>query len=362
MTSQLKIDENLICPYCSADNLLLEEKAVVCRSCNSRYCVENGIYIFTDKDYYFGEIDREDMRRILKRIKKDIAILNSIKAGEAIEDVKIGEFLVRYIFSEHRASYIDFLLKNYGYPKKRTSLDIGCGYGLIGSVMEKKGFKNYYVDLTIERLEFARIRNEFLGHSSGVYILGGDRNIPVKDGSVGILLCIGVLEWVPSSISDETPEETQARFLRHLFSKVEPGGYMILGIENRYAYRYLLGGRDDHTGIRFVTFLPRFLANFYSKVIGKGNYRNYLYSYNGLKKLIKRAGFSEIEIFYPHKDYRFANHTVCFDNHSEIEKLLRESGEKTRGIYRAINTGLRLLNLLNLYKYFAYSFIAIAKK
>lgn len=358
------LDDNLICPNCTHDVLQLNNGEIICKECNTKYTKDGDMYFFSAKNHYYGEISQENMIELLEKVRNNPSLLNSIKESVIPESAIVGDFLREYIFSNRRTSYIDFLLttKTNFLHKNMTSLDIGCGFGSIGSYFEEKGFKNYYVDLTRERLEFAYIKNNFYGCRNGVYILGGDKHIPVKDGSIDVVACIGVLEWIPSTTAGKYPEEIQLEFLKHLHSKIKENGYLILGIENRYAYTYMIGYPDDHTGIRFITFLPRLLSNIYSKIKGKGEYRNYLYGYYALKNILKKAGFKEIEIVYPHKDYRFARHTVRFNNHSYIDTLLKES-VKNKGCFRTLLIrGLRFLNRLDLYKYVAYSFIAIAKK
>ena len=49
-------------------------------------------------------------------------------------------------------------------------------------------------------------------------------------------------------------------------------------------------------------FLPRFLSNLISKIKLGRPYVNYLYSFNSLKKLLIKSGFSEVDLYtaYPH--------------------------------------------------------------
>ena len=354
-------DENLICPHCESGTLFLDEDAQIqCSECKKTYSNRNGIYLFTENDYFFGETSQEAAHELLNQIKREPERLRLMK--QRLDTESLDEFRWKYIFSESRTSYIDYFLSHHPITRNRTSLDIGCGYGSVGAYFEKHGFKNYYIDLTRERLEFAYIKNNFFGYKNGVYIYGGDKNIPIKDESVGVASCIGVLEWIPSTQTRKPPEDEQLDFLKKIHSKIQTNGHLLLGIENRYAYPYLLGYPDDHTGMRFITFLPRFLSNFYSKLSGKGEYRNYLYGYRELKQLILRAGFKEVEIVYPHMDYRFAEHTVRFDDSRNIDNLLKQHAKNKGYLHKFAINLLRLANKIGWYKYIAYSFIAIARK
>jgi len=355
------MDENIACPACGASDFKYIDDGVTCRTCQEHFVIDGGIYKFAERDYFFGETSRPVMRQVLEAMRRDPQVIDALRNGEVVDGVEISAFLRNYVFSADRTSYIDYLLMNYSVPQPLTSLDIGSGYGLVGSDMERRGFHNYYVELTPERLEFAAFKNRHLGYHNGTYVCGGDRRLPVRSQSMSVITCIGVLEWVPSSITTQSPEEVQLDFLRQIHDRLRPDGYLVLGIENRFAYKYFLGYPDDHTGIRFITFLPRFLSDFYSRTIGRGKYRNFLYGHDGLKELILKAGFSEVDIVHPYPDYRIAKTTAKFADKLDIDRQL--SSNTSQGFLKKIvDNALRIMSRIGLFRYFSYSFIAIAKK
>jgi hypothetical protein len=81
-----------------------------------------------------------------------------------------------------------------------------------------------------------------------------------------------------------------------------------VAIENRYALESLVGLRDTHTGLRWVTAMPRALANFVSRVRKQEPYRTYLYSRGGYERLFRRAGFGAVRVLdlvSSYNDYDF---------------------------------------------------------
>jgi hypothetical protein len=122
-------------------------------------------------------------------------------------------------------------------------------------------------------------------------------------------LLIGVLEWIGVEGKPDNPRNIQLRALRKIFKLLKKGGSVCIGIENRIGFSYLLDAKD-HSGLKFTSFMPRFVADLYMKLRKPSyrsnreasDYRTYTYTPRGYQKLLKEAGFEKMEIFvaYPH--------------------------------------------------------------
>ena len=83
-----------------------------------------------------------------------------------------------------------------------------------------------------------------------------------------------------------------------------PGGYVYIGIENRFSLRYMLGDHDDHSFIRFTSLMPRNVANLYCRLRIGGPYFTYTHSLSEYHRLLREAHFSDIRSYFPWPDYR----------------------------------------------------------
>jgi len=146
----------------------------------------------------------------------------------------------------------------------------------------------------------------------------------------------GVLEWVGLNNEGRNPNAIQQQVLGEMFRVVRPGGWLYVGIENRWYPRTLL--RDPHVGLPLVDALPRPLANVLSKAISKRPFQAYIYGHRKLRRMILGAGFSEVSVFSPFTGYQFpllyipirpraeALRTIAAINESQLIEALRTAG------------------------------------
>ena len=101
---------------------------------------------------------------------------------------------------------------------------------------------------------------------------------------------IGVLEYSIYYINSENPF---VDMLKRARAYLKPGGKLIIAIENKYGIKYWAGAREDHTG------------NLADGLMGyQGVERVTTFSRKGLEALIREAGFSNLEFYYPLPDYK----------------------------------------------------------
>lgn len=306
------IDEHIFgCPNCSGR---LEKRGQdwFCLPCERRYPTENGIADFrcSRHDYYFNPVPRDAMRK-----------LSSPNTNQSWDD-RIRTFLAH---TEWNPDWLDNLIADGRYawklflefPEGARVLDLGCGLGNLTKNIAPSVGTVYAMDLTSERLEFARVRFSEFNPTDRIELLaGGDGPfLPFCENSLDAVFLSGVLEWIPdddglwearskiskgwrmltSQFGVTNPRRQQLSFLREVRRVLKPEGQLFIAIENRLNYEYFAGRPDHHSGLKFGALMPRLLANLYSILINKRPYRTYTHSIAGYRKLLAQAGFDDCE-------------------------------------------------------------------
>lgn len=344
------------CPHCLG-MLMSLEKWLHCRECGATFPIVDGIPLLTDKgDYYFGESivkNRSAMQRVLESLKSehwDRRIMEVIGHDEA---------LVLYMFEEARGGF-KFLLP---LDSKLIALDVGSGYGVISISLARHLQHVVALDLTWERLLFARWLSKHKGISNITFVAGGDtRFLPFPNNMFDIVILNGVLEWIPKSLNIDkcTPNEIQHAFLKEIGRVLKPKGVLYIGIENRFAWQYWVGTREEHTGLPFISIIPRNLADIYSRCFKNEPYCTWTPSLPSFKSMLKRAGFHNVCITFAFPHYGMP----CWFVGEEQKQPYFSHRPKTRikaAIHRFLNspTGKRCWPML---KYFVPSFAATASQ
>jgi ubiquinone/menaquinone biosynthesis C-methylase UbiE len=305
--------DDLACPRC-AGAVSDRGSELACVACGASYPVRDGIADFRCHryDYYFNPLPRQEMEDLTRAAQSQPwqdtihRFLKGVKQNpEWFDDLVVDG---RYAWK--------LLLR---LPENATVLDLGCGLGnLVKNVAPNVG-RVVALDLTIERLRFARERFQRFNASDRITLLaGGDgAYLPFPDGSFDCVTLSGVLEWVAadgdwsrgdtrakraagaflSFFGSSNPRATQKRFLKEIGRILKPGGQVFIAIENRLSYCYFGGRPDHHSALWFGSLLPRFFANLYAMVARRSPYRTYTYSMNGLRRLLGSAGFASTEFY-----------------------------------------------------------------
>jgi SAM-dependent methyltransferase len=322
------------CPACGGT--LHQHEGFACGSCARTFVIRDGIVDFRveNRDYYFNPVPPEEMQRLIRDM--DVDGWARTVAG----------------FVRHTAQprdWIDNLTADGRYAWKvlldlrpeTVLLDLGCGLGNLSFNLAPHVARLYAMDLTWERIAFARRRFEGAGDRDHVVALaGGDgTHLPFPDGALDCVVLSGVLEWVGeagtrglddggklvrawrmarSAFGAGSPREVQRRFLLEVRRVLKPAGQLFIAIENRTSYRYFLGDADHHSGLRFSSLLPRPLANLYSIWAARRPYRTYTYSVAGYRRLLREAGFTQTEFF------------GLFPGYSHMRQIVPVDGRRAR--------------------------------
>ena len=199
---------------------------------------------------------------------------------------------------------LKFIKKKIDNLHDLSTLDLGCGGGGITITLSQACKKIVAMDINAHRVKVTNTRIKNKNITNTFVVRSDGAHLPFRDNFFSLVIVNGVLEWIPTSHT-QNPQKTQFNALAEVTRVLENGGFLYLGIENRYFLSFFFGAVDQHSQLRFVTLLPRKIANFYSMILKKRPYKTYLYSYWGLIRLLKNAGFPYISFYVPFPDYRF---------------------------------------------------------
>ncbi len=295
-----------VCPACKND-INKENSSFHCGNCRKYYSLEDTYVDFIpESTFYAGEVPQAEMAELIHNI-------DTIGFNPAL-NLFFKKFprLRAYITDKKRADWVFNILGN----ERNNCLDIGSGLGNISENLSYIFEKVYSVEGVKERIEFQKRRFKN-SKRSNIYISRGNvLSLPFRDNYFDFIVCNGVLEWMGMMNTEKNPRETQLLFLRELKRVLKDKGKIYIGIENRCGFNFILGDKD-HSGIRYTSLLPRFLANYVVKKYGnpggiygdsktekkeERGYFTYTYTIFGYKSLLKDAGLN-IKSFWVYPSY-----------------------------------------------------------
>jgi len=270
-----------------------------------------------------------------------------------------NDFLREYACNEERANW-RFLLSLS--PDSKV-LDLGSGWGATAVALSRAASKVVALDATYENLRFIDIRCQ-QENITNVVPVNTDivryAHLPLPDNYFDLVVMVRVLEWMGDAQPEANGLETQKSVLGKIRRTLKPNGKLYLAIENRFGFTYFLGKPDEHTNLRFVTLLPRGLADIYSRIVRKKPYRTYTHSRNGLRHLLRECGFSKMEFYSPIPYYINPRYYVSLESSEAFDYLLDQilrSHPKMNAMTCALG---RLAVRLGLLRSFSPTFAVIA--
>jgi ubiquinone/menaquinone biosynthesis C-methylase UbiE len=351
---------DLICSKCKGK--LAEDGSVLrCSVCGKGWTIEGGVPVFTESSTWYPKehMTMKQFQEFLENIESkgwDRAI------GIALETMEKPEGFQALAFDEARRDLSSLL------PVSSDSvvLDYGCGVGGISFGLARSCKRVFAVDQSLLRTRFIHERCKSTGVKNITAICtGNSQHLPFPEESFDIVVLSGVLEWMPLSM-EGNPREIQTRALREINRVIKTGGVLYVAIENRFGYRYvILRKGDSHNQkkrkLPYITTLPRFLADLYSRVAIGHPYRCYLYSYLGYKRMLLKARFSKCDFYFPYPDHNKLNYVVPLKDRKAASLSLRHILDNTP-LSRRERWALRLIERTGLLKYLAQDYSIIATK
>jgi len=230
-----------------------------------------------------------------------------------------------YMLERNKADWVKgtgrFPLSILASPKNRL-LDAGCGWGGVTFWVAPEFRHVYAIDVEMEGLQFIDIRASQDHHNNIITVMGSVDRLPFPDHFFDVVLLNGVLEWIGTFSEESLPEQLQLDALKEIKRVIQPEGTLYIAIENRYGLQYFIGYKEEHTGLRFVSLLPRKLANKYHRYRKGYSYRALTHSRPALRRMLERAGFGEADFFAAFPSYRNCRYALSSINAGAFRFLI----------------------------------------
>lgn len=277
-------------------------------------------------------------------IEEDILDLVNIHTDFTEVLARETRWPILYHLSPERRNLLDW----YPFDSKGTLLEIGAGCGALTGMFCEKLKKVVAVELSRKRsmIVSRRCRN-----FRNLEILVGNFNNMEFPELFDYVTLIGVLEYARSFIPAHKPHHDM---LRRACGLLNPGGRLILAIENKYGLKYWAGSREDHTTGLFDGIQGYPDHGMSHETFGKQE----------LIDLITLSGFKNIHFYYPHPDYKIPHEIFSDLCLPDIDHTLTEAPNFDRDRLNLFSEKRTFLGLIRngMYGFFANSFLIIATK
>ncbi len=261
----------------------------------------HGVWVFDASDTYWGEVDRGLMQRVLATARA-----HTWRAALETELRPVHPGLMNYVHHPARADWHVLLPLDREHT---VALDVGAGWGANSFGIAPHVRRVFAAEKVAERVEWIALRAAQDGISSVIPVRADLQSLPFAPGSLDVVVVNGVLEW--AGLADPNapggrpanPRLLQERFLRQLATLLRPGGWLYVGIENRFGHMFLRGA-PDHQGLRYTSLMPKPMARAYTWLRAvasprthhvERDYRTWIYSFTGYPALLERCGFTDVQ-------------------------------------------------------------------
>jgi ubiquinone/menaquinone biosynthesis C-methylase UbiE len=166
------------------------------------------------------------------RVVAEQKAVNSHFAEWAAEWAEIYERQgVNAFFYRERLRIVLEMASRLGLPAQTSVLEVGCGAGFATLALARMGYAVHAVDPVPQMIAATRERVKRAGQEHRVLSSLGDvRTLCFPDQTFGLVIAMGVLDWV-------SPIEQPLREMRRV---LRPEGYLIVTVGNRWGLRKLM--------------------------------------------------------------------------------------------------------------------------
>jgi len=192
------------------------------------------------------------------------------------------------------------LLKGFTYNREGNILEIGCGCGAITRFLGERFDSVISIEKNMILAQLARKRTKGMNNVSILCSPFQDISFKIK---FDIIFCIGMLEYAGIYLDGVDPYQ---EFLSACSRILKPEGVLVLALENEYGLKYVLPGKEPHSGLRLKGM----------KKSSRDGSEEKAYGYQEIKDRLL-VDFQHIHFYFPYPDYRLPS---CILSEQLLEK------------------------------------------
>jgi SAM-dependent methyltransferase len=118
-------------------------------------------------------------------------------------------------------------------------LDAGCGTGEVARLLAATGYDVVGLDRSAEMVCEAR-RSSGRVDDPPVYLRGDVERLPFRSARFAVVVCVGVLGYIPPRQHGSRPEDAALPVLRELARVLKPEGFLVISAPNLIRLHWLL--------------------------------------------------------------------------------------------------------------------------
>jgi 2-polyprenyl-3-methyl-5-hydroxy-6-metoxy-1,4-benzoquinol methylase len=261
---------------------------------------ENSVWVL-DKNKKFGYSDGEESEQYLRKVLSESS---DVSSNSYELETHIKDWNSEYHLSRKRSQ----LLRGFNFDRSKKVLEVGCGCGAITRFLGETFDNVTAIEGSIARAGIARMRTKELDNVS--IVCAPFQEIKFKE-KFDIIFCIGVFEYSNMFVDAADPYD---HILVYFNEILNPGGEVVIAIENQFGLKYFVSSTEDHSAVMFdgIEGYTRF-ANKNARTFG----------YTELSSLLKRH-FNSVDYYFPFPDYKMPSCLVSeeFLNKASLSELV----------------------------------------
>jgi 2-polyprenyl-3-methyl-5-hydroxy-6-metoxy-1,4-benzoquinol methylase len=252
-----------------------------------------------------------------------------------------GRWAILYHLSPVRRNLLEWL----PFKSDANLLEIGAGCGALTGLFCEKLQGVVAVELSKRRAEIVATRHK---EQQNLEIYVGNLTDIEFGTKFDYITLIGVLEYAGKF---NKSNQTYKDFIAYVKTLLNPGGTLVVAIENKFGLKYWAGAPEDHTGKLFDS------IEGYPESEGIATF-----SKDELTDILG-SQFDDVRYYYPYPDYKLPQQMFSDEYQPRLGQLSGYTPNYDQDRFRLFSEQLAIDNIIssNKFAFFANSFLVICK-